>query len=405
MLVMIFSLIFCVIAQEISWSVHHESVKEGVELYVHTIPDTKMVSVLFRYRIHQQPQNGMVHFAEHLMFLYKKEGLYYDQWLEDIGATSQGSTDLSSMKLMVHLPIESWEDWVLLEKERRSYRCTNWEEQRFEAQRSVVLHESLQFFDSEARVHGQELRQAIFGRSALGRSVLGSTENILRWDMEIMCSYIQKDVLNAEVEVIVVGDISKEKAALGAREIFSSHRPAQKIKEREFAPRTLEKIAVGDEESLYVMWPLPSQDHPDGPLLQLWMEMLTDTRFGALQTETIRARGWIEYGVQGGYGMLQLKGDTLEQRTSHLHATLYGWSGWWMLRAHRSRAVSIYNRSRVHRWDTQEGRLMWVEHCVRSNNLNRCFEQIDIPSYRELTHVRNLWLSWDRASVYRIVSP
>ena len=405
MLVMIFSLIFCVFAQEISWGVHREHLKDGLELYVHTISGTGMVSVMFRYQLKEGPQDGMAHFAEHWMFSYQTEGLYYDQVLEDMGGKSQGSTDLSSMKIVAHIPIERWNDLMVLEKERRENLCDFMDEQTMETQRMVVLQEYQQGIRSADRRNAQELRSSVFGLRGAGDSVIGTNKAISSWNIDMICSYMKEELFHSQMDIIVVGDISKEEAREGIYELFSSHQ-IQKDNEVKKDKIEVKQHRKGDSgNTTYALWPIPPQNHTDTQALTLWMRLLTHERFGSLQKRGIRASGWIEYGVEGGYVLLRMEGKTAKQREELLRNALYGVGGWLTMWRY-TRQISAYEHRRaVHSWNTQEGRAVWIEHCIRTEMLDSCFEPVSVPSYSDLINVRKRWMSWEHISWQHVVSP
>ena len=405
MLVMIFSLVFCVFAQDISWDVHKEVLHDGVRLYIHRVPDTKMVSVMFRYHLPDDIPDGAAHFVEHLMFSYRKEGRTYDQILEQMGGTSQGQTDLAMMKLSVHIPIESWGDWVQLEKNRHESLCINIEENIFEAQRMVIVQEYIQGLALEERSYAQELRTAIFGEGKNGQSVIGSIDDISDWEHIQICTYMRQIKAQVPIDIFIVGDTGAIDVANDIRTIFSKHRREKILANKQEVRPPVQIEHTGRNESLFVLWPIPSLRHVDTLPLRYWMMMMTHTRFGVLQRNGIQARGWIEYGFQGGYLLLHLQGKRVHELEHSLRAHMYGLGGWMTLWNHSSLVSKVYRRSVVHSWKTLDGRLSWLEYCEGAGVLSSCFEQQYVLPLRKLDAAKKHWLRWEQGSIVRVVSP
>ncbi|MAA77821.1 MAG: hypothetical protein CL916_01065 [Deltaproteobacteria bacterium] len=402
---MIFSLIFYVFAQDPSWEVRKDPLREGLSLYTHIVPNTKMISVMFRYRLFDDFPDGSAHFVEHLMFAYRDQEQTYDQILENIGGESQGRTDLATIKLNVRIPIESWNAWVQLERNRQEFVCNNIEDDIFESQRMVIVQEYMQGMTSLKRAYAQELREAVFGNRELGRSVIGSIDDISDWSKEQICAYMNRIIVRASVDVFVVGDIGGIDVGHDIQTIFSTHRRAEvvPVEEQKFTLSQIEH--TGTQETLYILWPIPDQIHDDTILLRYWMLMMTHTRFGVLHKNGIQARGWMEYGSQGGYLLLHVQGKKVSDLERDIRDHMYGLGGWMTVWRYASLVSKVYHRSVIHSWKTLDGRLLWLEQCLQEDALATCFEIRDDFSNRDLDRVKKQWLRWDQASTLRVVSP
>lgn len=401
---MIFLLVFCLFAQDTSWNVREEEPHDGLKLYTQIVPATKMVSVMFRYHLSSGVPDGAAHFVEHLMFSYRDGRQTYDQILEQMGGDSQGRTDLSSIKLNVHIPIESWDSWVRLEQNRQEFPCSNIEDDIFESQRMVIVQEYLQGIGIPERVYAQELRSAVFGSRGTGRSVIGSVDDISDWSKKQICEYMNQILRTAPVDVFVVGDVGGFDVTRDIQTIFSTSQHTEKLNVHE--QTTVAKIKhEASQDVLYVLWPLPPKNHADTLFLRYWMMMMTHTRFGVLQKYGTQAKGWIEYGVQGGYLLFQLNGKQCDALEKDLRSHMYGFGGWMTAWQNASILAKVYHRSVVHSWKTLDGRLFWLEHCVQADILATCFEVNNSPSQRDLNRVKKQWLRWEQASLLRVVSP
>lgn len=405
MLVMIFSLVFCVFAQDISWDVHQDILHDGLQLYTHTVPKTKMLSVMFRYRLPDDIPDGAAHFVEHLMFSYRKDGRTYDQILEQLGGESQGRTDIAMMKLNVRIPKESWGDWVQLEKNRYESSCAAIDEDIFEAQRMVIVQEYMQGLVMNDRLYAQELRMAVFGEAGNGQSVIGSIDDISDWGLYQICTYMNQITAHAPIDVFIVGDFGEIDVASDIQSIFSTHRQIENGSVQKEKQQSVQIEYEGGNETLFVLWPLPSQSHADTLALRYWMMMMTHTRFGVLQRDGIHAQGWIEYGSQGGYLLFLLKGKSAHELERSLRKQMYGLDGWLTAWKHWSLVSKVYERSVVHSWKTLDGRLSWLEHCVDAAVLSRCFAPNYVVSPQRLNDAKKEWLRWKKASTLRVVSP
>ena len=405
MLVMIFSLVFCAFAQDISWDAHQMVLHDGLQLYTHKVPKTKMLSVMFRYRLPYDIPDGAAHFVEHLMFSYRQDGRTYDQILEQLGGESQGRTDIAMMKLNVRIPVESWEDWVQLEKSRYESPCTNIDEDIFEAQRMVIVQEYMQGLVMKERLYAQELRTAVFGERGRGQSVIGSIDHISDWGINKICTYMNQITAHTPIDVFVVGDVGEIDVASDIKSIFSTHRKIENgfVRKEDRQIVHIEYKSKGD--MLFVLWPLPLQSHVDTLSLRYWMMMMTHTRFGVWQRDGIHAQGWIEYGFQGGYLLFMLKGKKVHELERSLRKRMYGLGGWTTVWKYWSLVSKVYQRSVVHSWKTLDGRLSWLEYCVDSAVRSRCFTPKYVVSPQRLNKVKKEWLRWENASTLRVLSP
>ena len=189
---MLFSFIFCLSAAEPS--ITHVPIEDGLDLFLHPVPDIGIAFVSFRYDIGMTAQPGMPHFVEHLLFEYTVDGYNYDQWLEDAGGFSRAQTDLSFLRLQAKIPSEAMNRLLILESQRAHLLCETLSEDAIQNQKLIVMQESINTQLQVAPFHTYQLRKAIFGeRSPLGLDVLGDMFDLSFWTREEICSFLTHD--------------------------------------------------------------------------------------------------------------------------------------------------------------------------------------------------------------------
>ena len=103
--------------------------------------------------------------------------------------------------------------------------------------------------------------------------------------------------------------------------------------------------------------------------------------------------------------LLKLQGDGTEALERSVKKHLYGLGGWMTIWKYGSLAAKVYRRDVVHSWNTQDGRLSWMEHCARADTLSTCFEVEEHFSLRGLERAKDQWLRWEKVSILRVISP
>jgi hypothetical protein len=127
-----------------------------------------------------------------------------------------------------------------------------------------------------------------------------------------------------------------------------------------------------------------------------------------LNQQRVQTRGWIEFGVDGGYFLLRLSGDTndalemyLRKKITKIESLLF----FWWQRDLQIQVQKIQNRSKIHALQRIEGRLSLMEDCVSMNRIKECFSSLflsqTIPQ-SDLQDAQKRWLSWENVSLLHV---
>src|SRR5947208_6966479 len=122
----------------------------------HTVP---MVTVNMWYHVgsaRERPgRTGFAHLFEHLMFMgsgHVKPG-QFDEWLEGVGGTNNGSTENDRTNYWINVPSNAIELALFLESDRMGYLLESTTRKTVDAQRDVVENERRQSYEN--RPYGQ----------------------------------------------------------------------------------------------------------------------------------------------------------------------------------------------------------------------------------------------------------
>jgi len=401
---MIFSFIFCLSAEEFSFS--HTQVEKGLDVFVQKIPDIGVAFVSLRYDFSVTKYPGMPHFFEHLLFEHQIEGDNYDQWLEDAGGYSKAQTGMSFVRFQAKIPAEAMERLLFLETERMHKLCDSLSEEALQNQKLVVIQESINTQLQEAPIHTHLLRKTIFGEHLLGMSVLGDMFELTFWDKDLVCTFLEEEWKRLPLQIFVVGEVDEESVVETIRKGFGKGEREEGIVKLP-KPEVGSRISTtGDSTALYVMWPLPSNTHSDSLALQLGHIMLTHSKIGYLQHPSIISQAWIEQNRHGGYFVLRLEGadskvleQYLEKQWERLFCPFVGIS-----QRNVNDAQALQRRYTMHARQRLESRALQMERCVEQGETSSCVQPSKL-GFRDIRSAWSHWLAWNKASFLIVEAP
>ncbi len=186
--------------------------KNGVRLIVVPLKNNSTATVMIAANVgsrYEKPENnGISHFLEHLMFKGTKNKTSREILLEldTLGAVYNAFT---SYEMTVY--------WVKANKkflEKISdilfdmYLNPEIPEQELEKERGVVLEEiNMYEDDNQSKVH-DVLRTLIYGKNQLGRSIIGTKENIKKLQRDDFLKYKNDFYNGSSTTVVVSGDVN-----------------------------------------------------------------------------------------------------------------------------------------------------------------------------------------------------
>ena len=184
--------------------------ENGIRL-VHQ-PSTSLVAhfgfiVLTGSRDEEEEEHGMAHFIEHVIFKGTKTRRNYHilSRMEDVGGeinayTTKEETCIHSTflkadyKRAIELIYDICFNSVFPEKELLK-------------EKSVILDEILSYQDNPAELIFDDFEEQVFHGLPIGRNILGTPENIEKFDLNRIQQFISKNYSTSEMVISSVGDI------------------------------------------------------------------------------------------------------------------------------------------------------------------------------------------------------
>src|SRR6266567_3374240 len=179
----------------------------------HTVP---IVTVNMWYHVgsarEKTGRTGFAHLFEHLMFMgsgHVKPG-EFDDWLEGVGGTNNGSTENDRTNYWINVPSNSIELALFLESDRMGYLLDSMTPKTVDAQRDVVKNERRQSYEN--RPYGQA--ELLLGELLYPEGhpyhwpVIGYMPDLTAASYEDVVDFFKKYYAPSNASLVVAGDIN-----------------------------------------------------------------------------------------------------------------------------------------------------------------------------------------------------
>src|SRR5919201_467150 len=156
-------------------------------------------------------RTGFAHLFEHLMFMgsgHVKPG-EFDDWLEGVGGTNNGSTETDRTNYWINVPSNAIELALFLESDRMGYLLDTMTPKTVDAQRDVVKNERRQ--SVENRPYGTA--QVVMGELLYPEGhpyhwpVIGYMDDLTAASYEDVVNFFKKYYAPANTSMVIAGDI------------------------------------------------------------------------------------------------------------------------------------------------------------------------------------------------------
>ncbi len=230
--------------------------ESGLRIVTEHMPSVRSAAVgLFvgtGSRCESEPQAGLSHFLEHLLFRgtdrHKSAEIdqMFDSWGAELNAgTDKESTTIYARMLDQHLPkaFDVMADMVW----RPSL-------DDLDAERLVVLEEIAMYEDDPQDGVFDVLGEAVFGAHPLGRAIIGRAEVIRDTPADVIRAYHDSHYVPGSVVVAAAGSIRHEDVVALARQTLGEResRPAPPCEPAPDAPRPGIRFQAKDTEQVHV---------------------------------------------------------------------------------------------------------------------------------------------------------
>jgi len=187
----------------------------GLTVILHEDHAVPLVSTNMWYHVgsaREKPgRTGFAHLFEHLMFMgsgHVKPG-EFDDWLEGVGGTNNGSTENDRTNYWINVPSNSIELALFLESDRMGYLLDSMTPKTVDAQRDVVKNERRQSYEN--RPYGQA--ELLLGELLYPEGhpyhlpVIGYMQDLTAASYDDVVEFFKKYYSPSNASLVVAGDI------------------------------------------------------------------------------------------------------------------------------------------------------------------------------------------------------
>ena len=181
-------------------------------------------------------EGGISHFLEHMAFKGTNKRTYKQlaEEVDNVGGITNAFTSkeytqyfIKALKKDVEMIFDILSDMLF---------NSSYPQEEIEKERGVILQEKAMYEDDPARVNEDLFYLNAYGDTAFGRSIIGTTENIKRFNRDDFVNYRLKNYKTEEMVIGVCGNVEEDKVKELAEKYFGSH----SIKNKDYTP---EKVA------------------------------------------------------------------------------------------------------------------------------------------------------------------
>jgi len=188
----------------------------GLTVILHEDHAVPLVSTNMWYHVgsarEKTGRTGFAHLFEHLMFMgsgHVKPG-QFDDWLEGVGGTNNGSTENDRTNYWINVPSNAIELALFLESDRMGYLLDSMTPKTVDAQRDVVKNERRQSYEN--RPYGQA--ELLLGELLYPEGhpyhwpVIGYMPDLTAASYEDVVDFFKKYYAPGNASLVVAGDIN-----------------------------------------------------------------------------------------------------------------------------------------------------------------------------------------------------
>ncbi|MEY2746491.1 MAG: hypothetical protein RL112_1533 [Planctomycetota bacterium] len=270
-------------------SIVEKKLSNGMTVLVAERHFDPVVAVMLWYRCGARDESereaGVAHFLEHMMF---KGSRGFGKGEVDLATTRLGGsnnafTSADHTAYWFELASDRWEKALEIEADRM--RGLLLDPAEFEAEKAVVLEELSMGEDDPWRVLVQQVQQALFGRHAYHRPVIGYVDTLKALTVGDMRAWYERHYHPANATLVVCGDTTVE-AALAAAEKHFGAIPAGAARQSGWsapapAPRGEQRLSMewdDDGKRVCIAWPTTKVGEADDYALDVLATALSSGR-------------------------------------------------------------------------------------------------------------------------------
>jgi predicted Zn-dependent peptidase len=199
----------------------------GIRLVHHRIPGLVAYCGLIintGSRDETEPEHGMAHFIEHVLFkgTKKRKAYHILSRLEDVGGELNAYTTKEETAIHASFLKEDYERAIELISDITFNSV--FPEKEIEKEKDVVIEEINSYLDNPAELIFDDFEELIFQNQPIGRNILGTPESVKRFSQKTVSDFISNNYDTRQMVFCSVGNITDEKILKLFKEHFSSIR-------------------------------------------------------------------------------------------------------------------------------------------------------------------------------------
>src|SRR6516162_1409773 len=262
----------------------------GLTVILHEDHRVPMVTTNMWYHVgsaREKPgRTGFAHLFEHLMFMgsgHVKPG-EFDDWLEGVGGTNNGSTENDRTNYWINVPSNAIELALFLESDRMGYLLDSMTPKTVDAQRDVVKNERRQSYEN--RPYGQA--ELLLGELLYPEGhpyhwpVIGYMPDLTAASYEDVVDFFKKYYAPSNASLVVAGDIDPGRTRAAVEKWFGDVKAAPSVGPMAIPAAQLDGIqkkTITDRVELpriYLAWITPRHFEPGDAALDVVAAVLTE---------------------------------------------------------------------------------------------------------------------------------
>ena len=278
-------------------SVQTTRLKNGLNVVTHHMPHLESVAlgiwVKAGARDERPEENGVAHFLEHMAFKGTKRRSAQDiaEEIESAGGEINAAT---GMETTTYYARTLKADWPLaMDILADIFTASTLDESELERERDVILQEIAAAQDQPDDLVFELAQQASYGDHPLGRSILGTEENVRNMTREQMLAWRDRNYWASRMVVCAAGNVDHAAFAAAAEQHFGhiaqGHAPQRHPPQFGATSHTEQKPL--DQTHLVVSFPAPNYRDPRVYQLQVLASILGGGMSSRLFQEVREKRG------------------------------------------------------------------------------------------------------------------